>query len=135
MANFAELDENNIVTRVIVIGNEDITDENGIEREELGIQYCQNLLGSHTRWKQTSYNKRIRKNYAGIGHYYDEELDVFIPPKPFESWILNEETANWESPIGPPPELTQEQMQNGLFYRWDEETQTWIDDSFCPTCY
>ncbi len=87
MAHFAELDQNNIVLRVIVVNNEDIIDSNGIEQEQKGIDFCVNLLGGI--WKQTSYNGTIRKNYAGVGYEYDKDLDAFIPPKPFASWLLD----------------------------------------------
>lgn len=116
MAHFAELDDNNVVLRVIVVGNRDCLDENGNESETVGITFCQNLLGGN--WKQTSYNGNFRKNYAGIGYTYDEALDAFIPPKPFPSWILNEVTARWEPPIPYP--------DDNKIYTWDEETQTWV---------
>ncbi len=96
MAHFAQL-ENNIVKQVIVVSNQDILDENGQESEEKGIAFCSNLLGG--TWKQTSYNGKIRKNYAGIGYTYDEGRDAFIAPKPYNSWLLNESTCQWESPI------------------------------------
>ena len=79
MAHFAELDENNIVLRVIVVDNNDCKDENGNESEAVGIAFCQNLLGGV--WKQTSYNNNFRQKYAGIGYYYNEELDAFLPPQ------------------------------------------------------
>ena len=79
MAHFAELDENNIVQRVIVVHNNELLDENGIELEQKGIDFCTNLLGG--RWIQTSYNANFRGIYAGIGHTYDETLDVFIAPE------------------------------------------------------
>tara|TARA_B110000503_G_scaffold78509_1_gene120611 strand:- start:291 stop:707 length:417 start_codon:yes stop_codon:yes gene_type:complete len=121
MAHFAELDQNNVVLRVLVVANEDTADENQNEIEEIGIEFLQSLLGENTIWKQTSYNNRIRKNYAGIGYTYDETRDAFIPPKPFENWILNEETCLWIPPI-PEPELTEEQKENNYFYEWDQET-------------
>jgi len=95
MAHFAKL-ENNIVTNVIVVNNNELLD-NGIEKESKGIEFCQNLFGG--TWIQTSYNGNIRKNYAGIGYIYDETLDAFIPPKPFDSWILNETTCQWKTPF------------------------------------
>ena len=120
MAHFAKLDENNVVTQVIVVSNEDITDPHtGQEDEILGIAFCKKLLGGN--WKQTSYNNSIRVRYAGIGYTYNAALDAFVPPKPFESWVLVNETADWQSPIGPAPELTQEQIDARSFYRWDEE--------------
>jgi len=126
MAHFAQLDENNIVTQVIVVSNEDIKDMNGIESEEIGIGFCKKVLGSNTNWKQTSYNGNFRVRYAGIGFSYNEELDAFVPPKPYDSWILNVDTVSWESPIGLSPELTEEQNASKSFYDWDEETGSWI---------
>ncbi len=125
MAHFCQIDENNVVTQVIVVSNEDTSDSNGVEDEAIGIAFCKKLLGANTNWKQTSYNNNMRVRYAGIGYSYNEELDAFIPPKPFESWVLNTATADWESPIGPAPELTEEQRASFSFYRWDEETGAW----------
>ena len=121
MAHFACLDENNIVTQVIVVANEDTSDSNGVEVEEIGVAFCKKLLGADTNWKQTSYNNNFRVRYAGISYTYNEELDAFVPPKPHDSWILNEETADWESPVGPAPELTEEEVEARSFYRWDED--------------
>ena len=84
MAHFAKL-ENNVVTQVIVVANQDILDEQGQENEQKGIDFCSNLLGG--TWKQTSYNGNIRKNYAGVGYTYDEGRDAFIAPKPYNSWL------------------------------------------------
>jgi hypothetical protein len=126
MAHFCQLDENNIVTQVIVVANEDTSDSNGVEVEEIGVAFCKKLLGADTRWVQTSYNNNFRVRYAGISYTYNEELDAFIPPKPFDSWVLNEETADWESPVGPAPELTEEERETFSFYRWDEENQEWV---------
>jgi len=116
MAHFAQL-ENNIVTKVIVVSNKDTSDEHGIEKEEIGIAFCSNLLGG--TWKQTSYNARIRKNYAGIGYTYDEILDAFISPKPFNSWVLDETTAQWKAPVDYPTD--------DKVYTWNEETLTWTE--------
>ncbi len=121
MAHFACLDENNVVTQVIVVANEDTSDVNGNEVEEIGVAFCKKLLGADTNWKQTSYNNNFRVRYAGIGYLWSEELSAFIPPKPFASWELQEETADWQSPLGPAPELTEEQIAARSFYRWDEE--------------
>ena len=126
MAHFAGLDENNIVTQVIVVANEDTTDTNGVEVEEIGVAFCKKLLGAETNWKQTSYNNNMRVRYAGTGYLYDAELDAFIAPKPFESWTLVEETADWESPLGPAPELTEAQVESRSFYKWDEENLAWV---------
>jgi len=120
MAHFAELDTDNIVIQVIVINNEDILDSNGNESEDIGISFCQDLFGSDTNWKQTSYNNTFRKNYAGIGYTYDETRDAFIAPKPYPSFVLNEDTCQWEAPVSYPVTLP------GEVYTWDEETIQWI---------
>jgi hypothetical protein len=114
MAHFAQI-ENNIVTQVIVVSNQDILDENGQESEQKGIDFCFNLLNG--TWLQTSYNGKIRKNYAGVGYTYDEGRDAFIAPKPFPSWVLNETTCQWKAPIDYPTD--------GKLYTWNEETQSW----------
>jgi hypothetical protein len=94
MAHFAQLDESNIVTQVIVVHNNELLD-NGVESEAKGVAFCQSLLGGN--WVQTSYNNNIRKNFAGIGYSYDQTRDAFIPPKPEEgNWVLNEDTCKWE---------------------------------------
>ena len=108
MAHFAQIDENNIVTQVLVVDN---------AQEHRGQEFLANDLGLGGTWVQTSYNNRIRKNYAGIGYTYDEQRDAFIPPKPFQSWTLNEETCLWGSPIPYP--------QDEKLYIWDEEQQNW----------
>ena len=120
MAHFAELDTDNIVIQVIVINNEDILDSNGNESEDIGISFCQDLFGSDSNWKQTSYNNTFRKNYAGIGYTYDETRDAFIAPKPYPSFVLNEDTCQWEAPVSYPVTLP------GEVYTWDEETIQWI---------
>ena len=125
MAHFACLDENNVVTQVIVVSNDDCSDVNGNEVEEIGVAFCKKLLGADTNWKQTSYNNTFRVRYAGIGYSYNAELDAFIAPKPFESWVLNTETADWESPVGPAPALTEAEIEARSFYRWDEEAGAW----------
>ena len=114
MAHFAKL-ENNIVTQVIVVANQDILDEQGQENEQKGIDFCSNLLGG--TWKQTSYNGNIRKNYAGVGYTYDEGRDAFIAPKPFASWVLDETTAQWKAPVDMPTDDKR--------YLWDEDTTSW----------
>jgi len=124
MAYFAKLGTGNIVEQVISINNAVITDANGIEQEQLGVDFINNLYVTNDIWKQTSYNKTFRKNYAGIGFTYDQQRDAFIGPKPYNSWVLNENTCNWEAPIAR-PELTQEQIDNKNYYTWNEETQNW----------
>jgi hypothetical protein len=85
MAHFAQLDENNVVTQVIVVHNNELMHE-GVEQEAKGVAFCQSLLGAQTNWKQTSYNGNMRKNYAGIGYTYDAGRDAFIPPQPYSRW-------------------------------------------------
>ena len=124
MAHFAKIDENNVVTQVIVVDNKDITDPHtGQEDEILGIAFCKKLLGGN--WVQTSYNNNLRVRYAGIGYTYNRALDAFVPPKPFESWVLNNETADWESPVGPAPALTEAETTAFSRYEWDEENGAW----------
>jgi len=118
MAHFAELTENNVVCNVIVVLNEVITDENGVEVEATGVEFCQSLFGKNKRWVQTSYNGNFRKNYGYPGCTYDVGRDAFIPPKPFPSWVLNEETCLWDAPVPYP--------QDGKPYRWDEPTTSWV---------
>jgi hypothetical protein len=117
MAHFAELDENNVVKRVIVVGNADTSDANGVEKEHIGAAFCERLLGGV--WKQTSYNNNFRKRYAGIGFTYNAELDAFVAPKPYASWVLNNTTADWDPPVAKP--------SDGKQYRWDEPTVSWVE--------
>lgn len=99
MAHFAELDSNNIVLRVVVIGNDMVINEHGQESESKGIAFCKQLFGNETIWVQTSYNGRIRKNYAGIGYSYDAQRDAFIAPQPEgDGWILDEDKCIWRNP-------------------------------------
>ena len=117
MAHFAKLDENNIVLAVHVVNNDVIT-VNGVESEKAGIDFLTNLHG-YSNWKQTSYSGSIRKNYAGIGFKYDASIDAFITPKPFASWILNSETAQWDAPV--------EKPNDEKSYRWNEDNQQWVE--------
>jgi len=116
MAHYAQIDSNNIVTQVIVIDNKDTADANGVEKEYIGAAFCERLFGG--TWKQTSYNGNIRKNYAGIGYTYQADIDAFVPPKPFASWILDA-NAQWQAPTAMPTD--------GKMYSWNEETQTWVE--------
>jgi len=111
MAHFAEINKDNFVERVIVI--KDDFDDNELE----GQSFCQRLTGSTNRWIKTSYNGSIRFNYAGIGFYYDEVNDAFISPKPFDSWILDN-NFKWKAPVDHP--------NVDALYSWDEETLSWI---------
>jgi len=115
MAHFAEIGLNNKVLRVIVVHNNELLDENGVEQEQLGADFCRGLFGG--TWVQTSYNGNFRKNFAGAGFTYDSERDAFIPPKPFDSWVLDEDTCTWTAPV-PMPE-------DGVYY-WDEATVSWV---------
>jgi len=117
MAHFCKLDENNIVTQVVVVDNKDTADAFGVEKEHIGAAHLEKILGG--TWKQTSYNGNIRKNYAGIGYTYDAQRDAFIPPKPFNSWVLNESTAQWDAPVPMPTD--------GKMYSWDEATTNWVE--------
>jgi hypothetical protein len=128
MAHFAKLDKNNIVIQVDVVNNLDIKNENGVEQEQVGINFLHSFYRNpNDVWKQTSYNTQggvhllggtpFRKNYAGIGYTYDSVRDAFIPTKPYNSWVLNEQTCNWEAPIAYP--------NDGQMYRWNEETKNW----------
>jgi len=120
MAHFAQLDENNIVTNVIVVHNNECMDSVFNESEAVGIAYCESLLGG--RWIQTSYNAKFRKKYAGIGDRYDAQIDAFIPPQPFPSWVFNEETWWWEAPLPIP--------KDGEPYVWNEGTLSWQKQIF-----
>tara|TARA_R100000149_G_C5757128_1_gene63709 strand:+ start:134 stop:508 length:375 start_codon:yes stop_codon:yes gene_type:complete len=117
MAHFAEIDENNSVQRVIVVHNNELLDENGEEKEALGVAFCKNLLGG--TWLQTSYNKNMRKNFAGIGFTYDIVRDAFIPPKPYDSWVLDEATCLWKAPVAYPSDEN--------YYEWDETNTRWVE--------
>jgi hypothetical protein len=117
MAYFAKLGTGNIIENIISINNSVITDSNGIEQEQLGVDFINKLYNTRDVWKQTSYNNNFRKNYAGIGYSYDQSRDAFIAPKPFNSWILNENTCKWESPIPYPTD--------GSLYNWNETSKTW----------
>ena len=118
MAHFAKI-EDGIVVRVLVINNDDITDENGDEQESLGIALCNNLYGE-ANWIQTSYNNNFRKNYAGKDFTYDQERDAFISPKPYPSWLLDEDTCIWNAPTPRPDDDKK--------YYWDEDTTSWKEE-------
>jgi hypothetical protein len=130
MASFAKLDNNNVVITVVSVVNEVIKDSNGIEQEQIGINFLNKLYNTNAIWKQTSYNTHggvhsnggipFRKNHASIGYTYDEQRDAFIPIKPFNSWILNETTCLWNSPIPMPNDASIDKR-----YTWNEETQSW----------
>ena len=116
MAHFAKLDENNVVTQVIVVANSDTADANGVEKEHIGAAFCERLFGG--TWKQTSYNGNIRKNYAGIGYTYRADIDAFVAPQPYPSWTLDDQ-AQWQAPVPMPTD--------GKMYAWDEAAQSWVE--------
>tara|TARA_R100000773_G_scaffold23816_1_gene20977 strand:+ start:1312 stop:1755 length:444 start_codon:yes stop_codon:yes gene_type:complete len=147
MAHFAKINENNIVTKVITISNDVLIDNNGEEQEQLGIDFLNNLYKTdNVIWKKTSYNtyngkhyyenesgervesedqsKAFRKNHAGIGHTYDATRDAFIRPKPYDSWVLNETTCDWDAPISEP--------SDGKNYKWDESSNSWVEETNIP---
>ena len=120
MAHYARVDSNNIVTYVTPIPNEMITDENGVEHEEWGLEHLYKTIPDSVgnRWIQTSYNNNFRKKFAGIGYTYDEKLDAFISPKPYPSWIFNDEIIDWEAPV-PLPDQDKD-------YFWNEDLKKWL---------
>jgi len=115
MAHFAQLDNDNKVTQVIVVANEELLLD-GVESEIKGILFCKSLFGEDTKWVQTSYNGTIRKNYAGIGYAYDVDKDAFIAPQPYPSWTLDAD-AKWQPPVAMPTD--------GKMYAWNEATLSW----------
>ena len=117
MAHFAQLDDNNKVTQVIVVANEELIFE-GVENETQGVIFCRSLFGNDTKWVQTSYNGNFRKRYAGIGYTYDADKDAFIAPQPFASWVLDAD-LNWQAPVAMP--------EDGKPYAWFEPNQEWIE--------
>ena len=137
MASFAKIDFDGTVLEVVKVNDDVIIDESGNEREDLGQKFLSQLTG-YSLWKKTSYNTRggvhydphtgnpssdqtksFRKNFAGIGDTYDSTRDAFIPQKPFNSWILNEDTCHWEAPITYP--------NDGKHYNWDEDNRQWVE--------
>jgi len=120
MAHFAQINSDNVVTQVIVVANGDCGGGNYPESDPIGAAFCNSLLGG--TWKQTSYNANFRKRYAGIGYTFNEELDAFVAPKPYPSWTLNSETADWEAPVARPTEGN---------WTWNESTQQW-DEVVAP---
>ena len=127
MAYFAKLDENNVVIEVHSLNNIELLNSEGQESEQLGVAFLTRWSGGYNRWKQTSYNTvggvhlkggtPFRKNYAGINYTYDSVRDAFIAPKPYESWLLDEETCQWKAPVAYPTD--------GVMYEWDETITDW----------
>ncbi len=141
MAYFAKI-EDGLVTQVIAVGNKDCKDADGNESEQVGRDFIASLKLDGD-WKRTSYNTRggkhydpdtnqedngvaFRKNYAGIGYRYDEERDAFIPPSPFESWLLDEDTCNWNAPKPMPETELNDDGRPSFLWKWDEEQQDWV---------
>ncbi len=132
MAHFAELTEENQVINVVVVNNSELTDANGVEQEQLGIDYLKSIFSESRIWKQTSYNTfkgehrfgetPFRKNYAEIGGFYDAERDAFIPINHFPSSILNENTCYWEHPKPYPT------GSSDTLWKWDEDVQDWVEE-------
>ena len=117
MAHFAKLDDTNTVLEVLAVHNNELLVD-GMESEAKGIAFLTSWSGGYTNWKQTSYNARIGKNYAGSGFAYDPIRDAFIPPKPWPSWVLDEQSCRWNAPVAYP--------NDGNKYRWDEPTLAWV---------
>ena len=125
MAHFAKLGIGNIILTVEVVSNDIAL------TEQAGVDFLNNLYNTRDFWVQTSYNRNIRKNFAGIGYTYDQTKDAFIAPKPYNSWILNEETCLWEAPTSYPNTFTKSLTNSEGDtipdkYYWHEQTQTWI---------
>jgi hypothetical protein len=124
MAHFAKINVNtNQVVHISVVDNWNIVDGEGNEVESIGIAYLESVHGSDSNfiWRQTSYNNNMRKNYAGVGMTWDAGRNAFIPPKPFNSWTLNEDTCRWDSPTPMPSDSNR--------YIWNEETLSWDLDA------
>jgi len=116
MAHFAEINDQSIVQQVVVVANDVLLGENNVEQEALGVSFCEQIFGGS--WKQTSYNGNFRKNFAGVGYSYDATRNAFLPPRPFASWTLDEETCHWQAPVAHP--------SDGNEYEWDETNQDWV---------
>ena len=130
MAHFAKINSSNIVVQVIVVNDNELLVD-GTESEAQGINFLNATYKvDNVNWKQTSYNTHsgvhseggtpLRKNYAGIGYTYDASKDAFIPPKPFNSWSLNETTCQWQAPVAYPDDNKK--------YRWSEDDTNWVSD-------
>jgi hypothetical protein len=117
MAHFAKLGVGNVIEQIVVVHNSVITDNNGNEVEKLGVDYLNKIYNTRDTWKQYSYNKNFRGNAATVGGTYDQQRDAFIPPKPYNSWLLNETTLLWDPPIPYP--------DDGQYYLWNEQTVSW----------
>jgi|TARA_R110000851_G_scaffold315891_1_gene478710 hypothetical protein len=130
MAHFAQLDENNIVTQVIVVADSDAAKDASQSwstwNEAGGIAFCRSLLGADTNWVQTSYNNNIRFRYAGVGMKYDSTNDVFYLPQPYASWTLNTSTWQWEPPVALPSDAgSNDDGTEFVTYTWNEDSGGW----------
>ena len=136
MAHFAKLDENNEVVQVITVHNNVLLDDDGQEQESLGVAFCVSLFGEGT-WKQTSYNLNMRGKFAALGDTYHSDIDAFMIPKPYDSWVKDTETKTWEAPVSCPvtpvldeegnPVLDEAGNQVLVKYAWDEDTTSWVE--------
>ena len=118
MASFAKIGLNSKVIEVLSVHNDVLKDSNGAEQEVLGVDFLTKLTG-WAIWKQTSYNNNSRKNHAGVGYSYDEARDAFIPPQPYPSWVLSEDTCRWDAPVAYP--------DDGNYHTWDESNKEWVE--------
>lgn len=135
MAHYAKIGLNSKVMSVLVVADADCQNANGIEEEEVGRQFLENVFG-WPLWIKCSYNTHggihkqggtpFRKNYPGVGYIWDEERDAFYAPKPFDSWILNEETCLWEAPVASPTITTYGDSETEYDISWDEDNLRWI---------
>lgn len=128
MASYARVNQNNVVTYVTSIPDEMITDINGNQHEDWAYKHLYETIPDSLsdKWVQTSYDNEFRVRYAGLGFSYNKDLNAFIPIKPYNSWVLDENIADWQSPVGPAPQLTQQDIDDGLAYVWDEDTLEWV---------
>lgn len=128
MAHFAELDEDNIVLRTIVVHNDVITKEDGSEDESLGVTFLKETYGGDTSWRQTSYNSSFRHTFAGKGAVYDSEKDIFYFPQEqrYPSWVWNEEMMAWEPPIPKPRPGNGKEDGHFNLHEWNEASQSWL---------
>lgn len=128
MAHFAKMDHNNVVLDVVVVNNATLDNLPFPESEPVGVQFLHELYQNNDTWLQTSYNNSFRGNYAGIGYEYWSDIDQFVPPQPYPSWIYDPATAQWEAPVPKPYPVPK-----GYIYVWDEATQSWILEPRTPT--
>jgi hypothetical protein len=126
MAHFALLNASNEVLNVIVVANADTANSDGVEQESIGVAFLHGLFGDDTIWKQTSYNARIRGEYAGIGFTYDAGRDVFVSPSPYSSWTYDYTNKKWEPPVAYPRiDGSGNWELDAPFYEWDEDNRRW----------